>query len=172
MKTSSFKLLFLYTLVTLSVTLLCISICECALFKSVEIFDTRTTQYGYNQVDQETAVTEWKNRVTKHYSNKGYLEEYTAPRFWSIIHTINDSKTEATVLNEGNYGEEITRNADSNLIRHENKNIKKKNIFDESQIKSPCYLCKGANVLDSISAHNISHRYLGIRYYLNLLIFG
>ena len=157
---------------TLSVTLLRISICECAILKSVEIFDTRTVQNGYSHVDQDTAVIEWKNRVTKQYSNKGYLEEYAAPHFWSIIHTINDSKTEATVLNEGNYGEETTRNADNNLIRHENKNIKKKNIFDASQIKSPCYLCKGANVLDSISAHNISHRYTGIIYYLNLLIFG
>ena len=164
MKTSFFIFSLFYILVTLNLLLLCAEACKYASLKSVEVSDNwKNPQLSFNHKNNELRrVQEWKNNATNKY------QQYSGNGLRSTLHTINESTTESTKFNDVNEGDNNKIKIENIAIPNESKDKKKGSAFDTSETMEPCYLCKGANVFDSIMAYNISHKYKGTIIILNV----
>ena len=74
------------------------------------------------------------------------------PKFWSIVHKINDTTTERTMYN-GNvtYAIDDNDNDVHEALNHKSK--KKRNVVEGS---IPCYLCKATDPLPDVFSNMIS----------------
>ena len=165
-----------FNLLRLAVVYFLLNLTFCVVFNVKSLVSARSIhpeKYRLGHPDHHTTAEKKKchsttNKIVFGFGKK--KQNTVTTHFWNVVHKINDTtKTVAMDVAELTSDEHFKTNdgkfnADlSNINDSQTVGKMKRNAFDVSEIKSPCYLCnKIGTVMSNIESLGLASRYQGI----------